>query len=237
MNMSTSAVNSPVTATAATTSADKTDASRAQLAGNFSQFLHLLTTQLQNQDPMNPMDSSQFTQQLVEYSQVEQQLNTNSKLDNLTTLAMNSSLSLALGYVGKDITYTSTEMNFDGSNPVKISYNLPKTASTATVDIYDADGDLVATMPADGSTGTHSVTWDGALTDGGTAPSGTYSLKVNALDATDNSAVTATTAVTGTVHGIESQDNVPYLLVGDRSVALGSVINTNVHTSTSGSST
>ena len=59
------------------------DAAQQQLSGNFSTFLTLLTTQLQNQDPMNPMDSNQFTQQLVEFSQVEQQINTN---DNLKTI-------------------------------------------------------------------------------------------------------------------------------------------------------
>src|SRR4029077_4301011 len=106
---------SALTATGAQKSAQTTQVGQQELSSNFSQFLRLLTTQLQHQDPMNPMDSSQFTQQLVEYSQVEQQLSTNAKLDNLTTLSMNSALSLALGYVGKDITYTSTDMNFDGS--------------------------------------------------------------------------------------------------------------------------
>jgi flagellar basal-body rod modification protein FlgD len=228
--------NTPVTGTVADTSATKTNASQQELASNFSEFLTLLTTQLQNQDPLNPMDSNEFTQQLVQYSQVEQQLNTNSKLDNLTTLSMNSSLSLALGYVGKDITYTSSEMNFDGSTPVNISYNLASAAGTSTASIYDENGDLVDTINIDGSTGTHNFTWDGSLTDGGTAGEGTYSVKINALSASDNTAISVTTAVTGQVRGIESQDGVPYLLVGDRSVNLGNVINTSLHTTTTNTS-
>ena len=217
-----------VTGTTLDTSAQKTAVAGQKLNENFTQFLTLLTTQLQNQDPMNPMDSSEFTQQLVQYSLVEQQINTNAKLDSLTTLSMNSSLSLAINYVGKDITYTSAEMNFDGAAPVDVSYNLAKTASKATAQIFDADGALVYTKTIDAGSGTHSFTWDGSLTDGGTAAAGTYSIKINAPDAETGEAGTVTTAVSGLVRGVESQDGVPFLLVGDRSVALGNVINTSL---------
>ena len=221
------ASTSAITGTAASTSAGKTTAASQEVSSNFSEFLNLLTTQLQNQDPLSPMDSSQFTQQLVEYSQVEQQISTNSKLDSLTTLSQNQTLSLALGYVGKDITYTSSEMNFDGSAGVKVSYNMPATSAAPTAGIYDSQGNLVDTVNLDGSVGTHNFTWNGATTDGGTAPAGTYTLKVTALDE-KNAAQTVSTAVTGHVSGIESQDSVPYLLVGARSIGLGSVIDTSV---------
>jgi len=64
-----------------TTDAQKTTASKASLSQDFDDFLQLLTTQLQNQDPLNPMDSNEFTNQLVQFSQVEQQINSNQKLD------------------------------------------------------------------------------------------------------------------------------------------------------------
>ncbi len=222
----TSTAASALTGTAAQTSAGKTTLGSQELNSNFSQFLTLLTTQLQNQDPLNPMDSAQFTQQLVEYSQVEQQLNTNAKLDNLTTLSMNSALSLALGYVGKDITYTSTDMNFDGATPVNISYNLPETATTATMNILDGAGDVVYSAPVSTTSGTNKLSWDGSTTQGTTAAAGTYTIQVAATDST-GAPETVTTAVTGIVHGVENQDGVPNLLVGDRAVPLGSVINAN----------
>src|ERR1035437_5553347 len=156
-NAASTAAASALTSTAAGKSAQTTQVGQQELSSNFSQFLKLLTTQMQNQDPMNPMDSSQFTQQLVEYSQVEQQLNTNTKLDNLTTLSMNSTLSLALGYVGKDITYTSADMNFDGATPVSISYNLPTTATTSIANIIDSTGNTIDTFPVSGTSGTNNI--------------------------------------------------------------------------------
>src|SRR5579884_3869002 len=78
-----------------------------QLTGNFDTFLQLLTTQLQNQDPLSPMDSTQFTQQLVEFSQVEQQINTNNNLQNLIGLTEANAGSTAVSYLGKDVTITN----------------------------------------------------------------------------------------------------------------------------------
>lgn len=222
-NSQATAAAATITGTSASAAAQTTQAGQQELSSNFSQFLTLLTTQLQNQDPLNPMDSTQFTQQLVEYSQVEQQLDTNSKLDNLTSLSMNSTMSLALGYVGKDITYTSSDMNWDGSTPITVDYNLASTAASATMNITDSSGDVVYTAPVSGASGTTSTTWNGVESDGSTAPAGTYSVNIAALDSTGN-AVTSTTAVTGLVRGVESQDGTPTLLVGDRSVAISNVI-------------
>lgn len=236
VNNATSSAANALTGTAANTSAGKTAAASQEVSSNFSEFLNLLTTQLQNQDPMNPMDSSQFTQQLVEYSQVEQQISTNSKLDSMTTLAQNQTLSLALGYVGKDITYTSSDMNFDGTNGVKVSYNMPAATVNPTVGIYDANNNLVDTVKLDGSVGTHNFTWDGTTTDGTKSAAGTYSIKISALDA-NNKAQTVSTAVTGHVSGMESQDSVPYLLVGDRSVGLGQIIDTSLPAATTTTAT
>ena len=144
---------SAVTATSIASSSAGTASATTQVAGNMKEFLGLLTTQLKNQDPMNPMDSTQFTQQLVEYSQVEQQINTNSKLDTLNQLGLNQSLSLALGYVGKDINYTSADLSFDGTDKVNISYNLPSVATNAVASIRDANGNVVYTQPVSTTAG------------------------------------------------------------------------------------
>lgn len=209
--------------TGITASAQKTQDQSIKLTKDFSQFLTLLTTQLQNQDPLAPMDSTEFTNQLVQFSQVEQSINTNKKLDDLLSLQLGGVSSIALGYVGMDVNYISAEMNYDGAKPVDINYSLPSEATTLKMSIYDETGRLVRTINAPKSVGPQKVQWDGKDTEGNQLASGTYGVKVDALDK-DNKSMTISTVVSGNVRGIESQDGVVYLLVGDRAVSLGTVI-------------
>src|SRR5690349_24911197 len=98
----------PATSTPASTTATQPDAMK-QLSGNFSTFLTLLTTQLQNQDPLSPMDSNQFTQQLVMFSQVEQQINTNDNLQSLIALNLSQTANSAVNYIGRSVVMTNGE--------------------------------------------------------------------------------------------------------------------------------
>ncbi len=220
-------MTSDVTLSGTITKAQNTGQQSVKLAEDFSQFLTLLTTQLQNQDPLSPMDSTEFTNQLVQFSQVEQSINTNQKLDSLLSLQLASISSVALGYVGLDITYTSAEMNFDGTNDIDINYGLAEQASVAKVNIYAEDGTLVRSMDAPKSPGAQKVVWDGKDKNGNLMEPGTYSVKVDAANK-DGKPITVSTAVSGNVRGIESQDGVIYLLVGERAIALSSVINASV---------
>src|SRR5271154_1385360 len=97
----------PSTTTQNSTSSSSSSTAMQQLSGNLNTFLTLLTTQLQNQDPLSPMDSTQFTQQLVEYSQVEQQINTNTNLTNLISLQQAGAGAASVGYLGKNVTVTN----------------------------------------------------------------------------------------------------------------------------------
>ncbi|HEY8191445.1 MAG TPA: flagellar hook assembly protein FlgD [Alphaproteobacteria bacterium] len=214
---------SDVTLTGAAQSAQKTQAQGVKLANDFSDFLTLLTTQLKNQDPLSPMDSTEFTNQLVQFSQVEQSINTNQKLDSLLSLQMNGQSNIALGYVGMDVTYTSAEMNFDGSRPININYGLDKNASVLKVNIYNESGQLVRSLDGPKTTGAQSISWDGKDLNGNTVPVGTYSVKIDAADG-QGAPLTVATAVSGNVRGIEAQNGVVFLLVGDRAVALSSVL-------------
>src|ERR1700684_4390416 len=103
-----STIANPVTATTNATAGAATAATSDSIviASNFTEFLQLLTTQLQNQDPLSPMDTNQFTQQLVEFSQVEQQMNTNTNLQTLITQGQTQSGAYATGYLGKVVTVT-----------------------------------------------------------------------------------------------------------------------------------
>lgn len=213
-----------VTTTGVANSAANTAGSTVKLAEDFQQFLTLLTTQLQNQDPLSPMDSTEFTNQLVQFSQVEQQINMNQKLDNLVAMQLASVSSIALGYVGMDISYISSEMTYDGQKPVDITYALASEATTAKVNIYDEEGELVYTYDAPKNIGMNQFTWNGTRTNGEQLEAGTYTVKIDALDK-DNKKIDNTTVVTGYVGGIETQNGVVYVLVGERAVPISNIVN------------
>lgn len=210
---------------------NKTGIAAGKLAGDFTQFLTLLTTQLQNQDPLSPMDTTEFTNQLIGFAGVEQQINSNQKLDNLVALSLNNAMGSALGYVGMDVSYLSSEMNFDGTTPVNINYSLDKQALTSKIKIFDESGDLVYEGPASKNAGRNDFAWDGSLTNGGTAKAGTYTVKIEAFDA-DDAKVQTSTVVTGRVRGVETQDGIINLLVGERAVPINTVLNAGKPTTT-----
>lgn len=213
-----------VTNTSLTSGTQKTADAQTSLNQDFTQFLSLLTTQLQNQDPLNPMDSNQFTQQLVAMSGVEQQINTNSKLDSLLALQLNTASTVGLGYVGMNVTYTSAEMNHVAGASDTIHYTLASDATTLKVNIYDETGTLVRSLDGSkSSSAANQVVWDGKDQDGNALPAGTYGIDVAAADA-DGKAISSSTAVTGNVKGIETQDGSIYLLIGERAVPVTSVI-------------
>jgi flagellar basal-body rod modification protein FlgD len=215
---------SNVTTTGAAQQAQNTANQRVSLAQDFTQFLTLLTTQLQNQDPLSPMDSTEFTNQLVQFSQVEQQINMNAKMDNLVALQLASISSVALGYVGMDISYIGNEANFDGETPVEINYALADAAVTSKINIYDEEGVLVFSSDAPKSSGTNKFIWDGKNNGGATVEPGTYTVKIDALDGREK-VIESSTVVSGRVKGIETQNGVIFVLVGDRAVPLNSIVN------------
>jgi len=202
----------------------RTVAAENQLADDFSDFLNLLTIQLQNQDPLEPMDTNEFTNQIVAFTQVEQQINTNQKLDSLLSLQLGQSFSQAQNYVGNTISYVSSELNFEG-DPMTIRYGLDREASLARVNILTEDGTVIYSQDLPKSPGANEFTWDGSLNGGGIAVPGTYSVQVDAIDL-DEQPMDVTTVVSGRVRGTESQNGQIFLLVGDRAVALSNVLNT-----------
>lgn len=213
-----------VTLGSAISGQDKTSSSAQGLAKDFNEFLTLLTTQLQNQDPLSPMETNEFTQQLIGFTQVEQQINLNSKLDSMVSLQLGNNMGNALSYVGKKVSYVSAEMNFDGQEPVNITYAYNGNPAVAKIRILDEQGKVVYESDASTAAGKNQFTWDGRTKDKAIAKPGTYQVKIDALDI-DQNAVTSTVVVDGRVRGVESQDGLMYLLVGDRAVSLGNVLN------------
>lgn len=208
--------------------ASKTQQQSVGLAKDFNQFLQLLTTQLQNQDPLSPLDTNEFTNQLVQFSQVEQSINTNQKLDSLVQLQLTNALSSSLGYVGLDTSYVSAEFSFDGTAPVDITTALPKRANKALMSIVDESGRTIYSRDLSLDAGKKDLTWNGEMNGVSTlAPKGTYKVRVDAIDE-DDAKMDITTVVTGRVKGIESQNGQIFLLIGERAVPLANVINAKV---------
>lgn len=194
------------------TNAGASNAGRTRLAENFDTFLTLLTTQLKNQDPLSPMDSTQFTQQLVQMTGVEQQLLTN---DLLTKLVSNtgSGVSTAVSLIGKDVRAETDVATLKGGK-AEWTYKLDRDASDVKMEILDEKGRVVRTMtPTEANkAGEHKLTWDGKATGGGDVADGTYTLKITAKDS-QGSTVTTSTYMDGKVTGVEQQDGSTFLTI------------------------
>jgi flagellar basal-body rod modification protein FlgD len=195
--------------------------SMQQLTGNFDTFLQLLTTQLQNQDPTQPMDSSQFTQQLVEYSMVEQQIDSNANLQTLISLQEGGSGAASTSYLGKTITIGNGNAALINGQ-TSWNYNLSAQAASATLTVTDSSGNTVYTGPGTTNSGSNTFAWNGQDNNGNQLPDGTYTLAVNATDASGN-AITSTVTSQGVVSEINFQNGAPVLMVGPMQVQLSQV--------------
>lgn len=215
---------SDVTISNALDYAESSSNSSAQLAGDFDEFLVLLTTQLQHQDPLDPASSTEFTSQLVAFAGVEQQINSNQRLESLVSLGLGTSFSSSLNYVGKDVSYLSSEGYYDGSTPIKINYAVEGIAVDTTINIYDEDSTLIYTHKVTDADEAESFTWDGIDKHGNEVDTGTYEVRIDALDGEDQ-ALNTTTVITGHVSGVETQNGTTFLLVGERAVSIGKIIN------------
>lgn len=214
-------VSSTTTSTTSSTTSSSASAARTSLTSNFQTFLTLLTTQLQNQDPTSPMDSNQFTQQLVMYSQVEQQIDTNDKLDSLISLGSNQTTSLAMSYLGKSVTVSDGTGELTSSSATW-NYTLDSASKSTTLTVTDSDGDTVYSTTGDTTSGTHTFTWDGKNSSGDTESDGLYTLTVSALDSSGKS-VTTSVASTLKIDGVDLSGSSPKLVVGSSEIALSSV--------------
>jgi flagellar basal-body rod modification protein FlgD len=210
-----------VTPAASTTSTASSSDSMKQLSGNFSTFLTLLTTQLKNQDPTAPMDSNAFTQQLVMYSQVEQQIGTNDNLKALISQGASNAAAMTTGYLGKKVSITNGNASLNGGT-ANWTYNLSNLAATTQLSITDANGKTVYNGAGETTAGNHNFVWDGKDLNGNQLPDGAYKLTVTAADMAGNNVGNAV-ASAGTVTQIDMTSGTPQLIVGNMQVSLGDI--------------
>jgi flagellar basal-body rod modification protein FlgD len=202
-------------------SSGSTLATNNTIAGNFQTFLTLLTTQLQNQNPLDPLDTNQFTQQLVEFAGVEQQLKTNDSLQTLVTAQQTAQATQALEFVGKTaiVSGSTTAMS---SSKATWELNVPST-STITINVANSAGQTVYTGNFSANAGDNQpFTWNGIGSDGTQYPDGNYTLSATAVDGSGNS-VGITTLVGGTVSAVDLTQSPPLLSINGQSYTISQV--------------
>jgi flagellar basal-body rod modification protein FlgD len=212
--------------TASTASATQTNltAGATSLNTSYSTFLTLLTTQLQNQDPTSPLDTNQFTQQLVAMTGVQQQLLSNQLLQTIANSSTaGGGVAGAVGLIGKQATATTSNATLSGGNAAW-SYSLPSNAAAATLTISDSTGKTVWSGAASGlNAGANAFSWNGKDSSGVQQPDGgTYSLSVAAADAT-GAQLASTVSISGTVSAVATSGGATTVKIGATSVPLSSV--------------
>ena len=184
------------------------------LSSDMNTFLTLLTTQLQYQDPLDPMDASEYTNQLVQYSSVEQAIQTNEKLDNLLSLSVYNLGVQATGYVGKTVQVLGDMMPLDGGVS-KATYTLSKNVQECTILIKNSEGKTVFATQGGTSAGAHDFIWDGKDAAGNQLPDGVYQISVSTSVPNGESEASVTSTVYGKVTGVASDENGIYLGLGN----------------------
>jgi len=156
-------------------------AAGAELNANFDMFLKLLTTQMQNQDPLDPMETSEYTQQLTQYSQVEQSIQQTAALKDMLSALSTQDIAQSANFLGQRAELDSSTAGLSGETPAQWAWSADRPIQSLTATITDARGSVVETRELDPATAGNFV-WDGSLTGGGSASEGAYTLSLSAVD-------------------------------------------------------
>jgi flagellar basal-body rod modification protein FlgD len=195
--------------------------SNLDIAGNFQTFLTLLTTQLQNQNPLDPLDTNQFTQQLVEFAGVEQQLKTNDSLSSLVNLEQTAQSTQALSFVGKTAVVSGSTTTLTSSQATW-NLNIPSNCSL-NISIANSAGQTVFTGTYSASAGDNQpFTWNGKGNDGTQWPDGKYTLTATATDASGNS-VGVDTSTQGVVSSVDLTKSPPLLTINGETYTISQI--------------
>ena len=191
-----------------------------------TEFLQLLVTQLQNQDPLNPLDSAEYAAQLAQFSSVEQLVNINSGMEALleSQQLMSSGLNntIASSLAGKTVTAISDRVHLGEERLTDVNFRLSSVASDVTIRVVDATGNVVRTEQLAGfSAGDHAWTWDGTASNGRSVPEGTYQVQIEALNG--ENPVNALTVLQGAVSKVRYTNGGVELVVNGVPIPLGDV--------------
>jgi flagellar basal-body rod modification protein FlgD len=205
-----------------TGAAATTDVASTQIAGNFNTFLQLLTTQLKNQNPLDPLDTNQFTQQLVSFAGVEQQINMNTQLKTMVALEQTAQATQALNFVGATVAVNGSSAQMVNSE-AQWTY-APTSAANATFTITNSTGQTVFSQTGLVQPGAQPFTWNGIGNSGQQWPDGNYTLSVTAADPATGKSVAVPTQVNGVVDSVDLTQNPPMLSVGGQTFTVNQIL-------------
>lgn len=208
------------TTTTQTEEEAKTSAALTGLGDNFNQFLKLLTTQMQNQDPLKPMDTNEMTNQLVQFANVEQNIATNSKLDKMLKLQESYASTGNLYYLNKWVEYPADSFQYiNGMDSIDLGYELERSAEKVRIDVMDDAGRTIRSVAGETGAGTkHIFSWDFKDDNGIAVQPGTYKINIAPEAKNVDDPIKATTYVWGAVTSVDVTDaNDPVLKVNAKS--------------------
>jgi flagellar basal-body rod modification protein FlgD len=204
---------------ASSTTAQKTNP-LTSLSSNFGNFLNLLMTQLKNQDPTSPMDANSFTTELVQFSSVEQQINTNTSLTQLIQLTQAADVTQSAGLIGKQVTVQSSQMPLQNGSGT-LNFTAPG-AEPVSITLQGATGNTLRQDTVNAVQGTNTWNWNGKSSNGQTLPDGAYTVTVTGgVPGAPATALPFT--VVGTATGVSAQNNAVNLQLGGLSVPFSAV--------------
>lgn len=202
--------------------ANTSQTAEAKLSENYDNFLKLLTTQLKFQDPLSPLDSKEFVGQLVQFSQVEQAIATNKKMDELLALQQGNLTSVGLGYIGKTVE-AKGDLAPLADGKAEFNYTLTEGASATAIAIINGQGQAVYTTQGETEAGQHNFVWDGTDFNGNEAPEGVYRFVATAVNK-DGDQIGVSTSAISRVTGVENGETGLLLQFGDVRIPFESVI-------------
>ncbi len=202
------------------------------LADDFDTFLTLLTTQLQNQDPLEPLDTNEFTRQLVDFTAVEQSIETNAQLETLVGLSAATITGSTVNYIGQEVDALGDTLALEEGGTVPWAYAMDQNVESSTIVVTDASGKVVFETAGKTSAGRHDFEWDGKDNAGNELPEGLYTIEVTALDS-DGVAVPVATSITGIVTSVTLAGDQPVLTFGGVSSLLSDILSVSAPDSTS----
>ncbi len=175
-------------------------------------FLRLLVAQLSAQDPLNPMDSTEFTAQLAQFSALEQMTNVNKTLEELVAAQQAMGTSSMISLIGKLVDIPGNSFEYTQGETTNLTYTLGGEASSTKIEIYNSAGGLVNTLNGSGAEGSNLTTWNGLDSQGNPVTSGFYTFKIRATDASGKP-VTAETFTTGLVTDVLFEEGEAFAVV------------------------
>ncbi|OHC76207.1 MAG: hypothetical protein A3G18_04825 [Rhodospirillales bacterium RIFCSPLOWO2_12_FULL_58_28] len=210
-----------ISGTPALDDASKAKAAQAKLDDDMNRFLKLLVTQLKNQDPLKPMDATEFTSQLVQFASVEQQISANANLEKLLGLQQTSQVSDMVNFIGNTIEADAKVVPLENGK-AEFTYDLDTKSDKTAILIKNSAGLNVFSTDGENGAGKHNYVWDGKTTSGSVAPDGSYTVVVTAVDRAGE-VLGVKQTVFGRVTGAGAENGIVSLFMGDSSVTMDKV--------------